>query len=496
MDFDSKFWESLVSRESRRGFFKSFTLSLFIHALLITTLLIYPPTKAIFLQKAHKMTKELGLNLPEKMLEEITIVQIPKKNPSDQIGEFLTDEIGHIELEDDFIPHLDLASELSHSDELNLQIDLSKTFVFSDLEKIEKPLESYLSPLSNPIPEELLKEELLPMASWEPKESTSVEQPPTPQIAKLDEFSFPSYAKALPEMLQTDLFAYTDKQKDRYFKMELKLQDHKLLEEEPGEFLFVIDCTQKNIKANVKLYKEAILKSIKSLKPHDKFNVIYLHKELTPVFTQSESYSVQNHLLVEDLLQPTPKIDGRMKDLVKNLGKLFDKTEENLLHTHVILFTEEPVKETTGFLNLAKHAHSHLSLYPILCSDEMPKKSLLRELTQQMGGRVLASPTRAAFARKFAGLLLDIKKIRLRNVSIQVEGDEGPLDIILSEKTKELTLKKPLKIFGKLEDNKNIKLRVSGTHGEDLYEMDKIIPLSAAKKGSSLIKEELENSNP
>ena len=49
--------------------------------------------------------------------------------------------------------------------------------------------------------------------------------------------------------------------------------------------------------------------------------------------------------------------------------------------------------------------------------------------------------------------------------------------------------------FGKLKGAQTLKLHIVGSHGDDLFEMTKNLSIQEAKKGSSLIKQELENHN-
>jgi hypothetical protein len=272
----------------------------------------------------------------------------------------------------------------------------------------------------------------------------------------------------------------------------LKLKDHKLFEEKPQSFLFILDMTQKNSKKKWALYKDAIIKSLKYLKPTDRFNVIVINKQLTTFFKEAISVKSHDALQLEELFHVNFKNEGRMKDLARHLGSVFYQSEESELHTHCIFFTEEPKKDDEAFLKLAKYAHSKLSFYPVIYSEKPLEPLHLKNLVENIGGRILSPPTKASFSRKFSSLILDIKQTRLRNVSIKIESDQGLLDVSLSEKTKQLTLKKPLKIFGKLKGAKNLKLQVMGSHGDDLFEMKKTLPIHGAKKGSSLIKKELD----
>jgi hypothetical protein len=220
-----------------------------------------------------------------------------------------------------------------------------------------------------------------------------------------------------------------------------------------------------------------------------------LNRSLHYLYPQSKSCHLNEDNTLEEDFKKAVHYSGKFKDVIKHLGFLFDKTEENELHTHCLFFTDEPKEDKESLLKLAKFAHSKLSVYPICYSDEKQKRPTLSSFVESMSGKTLIPPTKASFSRKFNALILDIKKTRLRNVSVKLDSEEGPLDVTVSEKTKQMILQKPLKIFGKLNGQKNLKLQIVGSHGDDLFEMTKNLSIQGAKKGSSLIKQELENHN-
>jgi len=486
-------WETKMTASSSRVSFSSFFLSALLHAIGIGVILAFPPTKSLILLKIKKNKENLVLETKKKVLDEISVIKIPKKNNSETFSEILQEDIGSISQNEDFIPHIDLVSNLNEKISLDFEVDATESFAMPVLDKVDSSYENYLSPLVAPFPEDLL-EDLEPIAhNYQPYLKPSIEPiKPEPQLSEIDDLNLTSFAKAMPEMLDTELYTYKDALNEDYFKMELRLKEHKLFDELPQEFLFVLDFTQKGAKKNLGLFKEAIVNSVKQLKSQDKFNVIVINKYMTPLFPQARVCSQTNCEFLEDLFSENPKFEGKLKDLAGHLAHLFDQTEENTLHTHCLFFTEEPEQDKESLLKLAKYSHSKLSVYPILFNQNPKKPVTLHNLVEKMGGRLLAPPTKASCSRKFSSLISDIKKTRLRNVSVKVESANQSMDIALSEKTKALVLKKPLKVFGKLNGARTIKLQVLGSYGDDLFEMKKNLTIQDAKKGSSMIKEELE----
>jgi von Willebrand factor type A domain len=473
--------------------FSPLLISIFFHALCLAFLTLYPPTKSIIFFKIHKKTDTILAETKEKMLDEISVIKIPKKHSDESISELLSDEINTIEHEFLPTPHIDLSYALNEKIDLSFPIDSTLSFNLSSLEASQTSLESYLSPLIAPVPDDLLHDEEPIAQSYNPQIKPLLQDVTTePEISQIDDLDFSSFVKQMPEMLDTELYTYTDGHNDEFFKMELKIKEHKLFDETPQEFLFVLDLTQKNVKTNIQLYKSAIIKSLQLLKPQDLFNVVILSKNNKNLFPSSRKFNKTSLDQIEELFKGTIKTEGRIKDLVKNLSSIFDKTEETDIHTHLIFFTDEPQKEKDQIRKLSKFAHSKLSFYPVLYGESSKRADSFKYLVDELGGKVVSPPTKASFIRKFSSLIMDIKRTRLRNVSIKLESENGPLDMSISEKTKQLTLKKPLKIFGKLKGSRQLKLKVVGSHGDDLYEMKKTISIHEAKKGSSLIKKEVE----
>lgn len=480
----------------KSGRLSPFFLSALLHLMAIYLVALFPPTKSIIFFKIHKNTKSSLKSSKEKILEEISVVTIPKKNSLDNVNEVLNEEIGHVQEEDTFIPHIDFAKQLEEKLDLSFPIDSSSSFQLSELAKLERPYEDYLTPLYNPIPQELLSDEEPKALAFDPQiKKALIPTPIESEIAQIDEYGLPNVTKLMPEMLDAELYTYRDPSNEQYFKMELKLKDHKLIEDIAQEFLFIIDLTQKSSRKNLALYKDAIFKSMKFLKKHDKFNIAFLGKSLNFLYKESKPCAISDEEQFSKDFKKAVQFNGKFKDVIRHLATVFDKTEENQLHTHCLFFTEEPTQDKTALLNLTKYSHSKLSVYPIAFSEEKVKRETLKTLVESMSGKMLTPPTKASFSRKFNALILDIKKTRLRNVSVKVDSDEGPLDVSLSEKTKQMVLQKPLKIFGKLKSHKNLKLQIVGSHGDDLFEMTKNLSIQGAKKGSSLIKQELENHN-
>lgn len=478
----------------KKGFFKSsLFLSITIHISLIYFVLTFPPTKSIFLSNGFQQKAALIDKIKEKILDEIAVVQIPKKNQENGIHELLSDELSNPYIEITPITLPDLRFDFTDQFDIDLPINTELSFDFKNLEKIEQPLADFLTPFNNIPTSELLIDQDPSINGYVPSPPVmKIETRYEPTIAQIDAYELPVYSKNLPDVLDTQIFTYTDPSQEHYFKVELTLKNGKALKEIPQEFLFVVDLTNKNAKKTYPTYKEAILKAVRNLKETDRFNVIFINKEKIQLFEEAQNYHLKTHLELEEALEKTHKFDGRLKDVIKYLGEIFDKTEENELHTHVAFFTNEPTKENTTLEALASYRHSKLSIYPIFYNEKNQKPFTLIRLVEKMGGKLLSAPTKASLPRKFSGLILEIKKTRLRNLSVQIEGDEEPIYLKLSDKTKELSLKKPLKIFGKSNGSKQLKIHLTGTHGDELYEMQKIIPLNSAKKGSCLIKQELE----
>lgn len=478
--------------EARRSAVNSFFISTLVHASLIGLLVIFPPTKSFVFFKKY-MTLETKASLAkEKILDEIDILKLPKIQDDQSISQSSDSHDMTLSAEEDFIPRIDLGQLLEETVAIDIPISTSQIPYSAPLEKSVQNYIDYLTPLSSPIPEDLIRETPTAMTYVEPKpqaftyEEQQLLEPTSQDIA------FSDLSKKLPDVLDTDLYTYTDHEKNQFFKMELKLKEHKFFEEQPQDFLFVIDLTHKNSAKNFTLYFDAILKSIKLLKAHDRFNLLLVGKNTTKLFETPQKFQLKTFEKLQNFQTKSRKQDGKSKDFSKEFEKILLSTEESPDHTSCILFTEDSSLNDMSIQKFTKLAHSKLSVFPVYYCEKKAKPLRLETLAHELCGKVLAPPTKASFNRKFTSLILDIKKARLKNVHIKLSSDTETLDVSLSEKTKQLSLKKPLKIFGKLKSTRNLQLHVMGSHGDDLYEIHKTIPIQEAKKGTSLIKHELE----
>lgn len=495
MDTDKAVWEPFMRAIKKSGFISPFFLSIVIHFIGLYLLVLFPPSKAIIFFKAHKKSHETLSSSKEKLIEEISVITIPKKKSLPH-SEILNEEIDTISQNNDYIPHIDFSKLLDEKLDFSFPIDTTTSFSLSPLEKVDRSYETYLSPITTPIPQDLLENQEPKVATFDPQTKPTISPPCLDtSLAQIDEYGFPQVTKMMPEMLDTELFTYKDGSDNHFFKMELKLKDHKLFSDIPEEFLFIIDLTQKNAKKNLTLYKDTIFKSLKLLKKSDRFNIVFINRSITFLYPKTKNYNPTDASTLDQDFDKKVQYSGKFKDVIKHLSSIFDKTEENELHTHCFLFTEEPTQDKDSFLHLSKYAHSKLSVYPIAYADDKQTRATLSSFVESMNGSLLVPPTKASFSRKFNALILDIKKTKLRNVSVKLDSEQGPVDINILEKTKYMTLHKPLKIFGKLNDQKNLKLQIVGSHGNDLFEMTKNLSIQGAKKGSFLIKQEFEKHN-
>jgi hypothetical protein len=481
----------------KKGALSTLSLSLLIHASAVGMLILFPPTKSVIFFRSTPVPLTANHPLKEQLLDEIDIVTLTKKPSQDQCFDLLNDQIGTVSHELPFMPSLDLSLELREHINTDFPIDSTLSFQLPPyLDNRSMGYEHYLSPPPKLSVPELFDEPPLTTQSYEPLiKPLTVQDHNTPQLSQLDEFDFNGLIIPMPEMLDTAIYTYKDSAHDEFFKMELRLKDHQLFDERPEEFIFAIDLTQKNNRNHLTTFKTAIVNAIKLLKKDDLVNIVIINKDSQPLFIKSSPPAKFNENDLDTLLTHPYRSKAGMKDLTKHLKILFEASEESLLHTHFILFTQEPQNSQDQLLKLARFAHSKFSFYPIIFNEHPQNKETFKTLATNLGGHLVSPPTKASFNRKISNLILDIKKTRLNNVCIKVDSENGPIDISLSEKAKQLSLKKPLKIFGKLNGARHLKLQVVGSHGDDLFEMKKNLSIHEAKKGSCLIKKELNTSN-
>lgn len=182
--------------------------SLMIHGLALLGIVIFPPTKSLIFFKIQKNQKPLNQTLQEKILEEIQVVQIPKKTEQSEISEWLNEEIGVVSEESESMPHIDFMSDLQEHISMDLNIDESSSWNLQNFEKVERSYENYLSPLYQPIPSEFLEEKETPQSVFEPLAKPFIpEEVKESPVSQIEDFDYSSFVKDMPEMLDTELFS-------------------------------------------------------------------------------------------------------------------------------------------------------------------------------------------------------------------------------------------------------------------------------------------------
>lgn len=254
-------------------------------------------------------------------------------------------------------------------------------------------------------------------------------------------------------------------------------------------FYFLLDRSSSSEKNHFVVFKKATLKALASLKPDDYFNIFVLDKQVMAFRSQTMAATTVNVRAAEEFLDAAGPLlgQGNVYSILDKIPSLIPNDAD--MHT-AILLTDGNASMTTAkkrdclrkWLSLNQ---GKLSLY----TGAVGKNNALLWLdllSIQSGGRLVYSDTHAAFPRKLAKLILDLKHPLAKDIAILAKPTRSQTFMELYFPSGALPAfydHQSYIISGFTDALEPFELAVQGRHHEDWICIEKKIDFTQAKRG-------------
>lgn len=254
---------------------------------------------------------------------------------------------------------------------------------------------------------------------------------------------------------------------------------------------FLLDRSNSSERHHFVVFKRATLKALASLQSSDSFNILVLDKKVTTFHPQTMPASPANIRAAEEFLDAqsagTFLGNGNIYSALDKIPPLIPNDQD--MHT-AILLTDGNSSMTTAKKRdclrkwLSKN-QGKLSLYAgaVGQNNELLWLDLL---STESGGRLVYSDTHAAFPRKLAKLILDLKNPLAKDIDILAKPYQSQTFIELyptSSTLPSLYNNQPYVISGIIDTLEPFELTLQGRHNEDWICIQKKIDFKQAKRG-------------
>lgn len=249
------------------------------------------------------------------------------------------------------------------------------------------------------------------------------------------------------------------------------LTPHKLTQ----NFHFIIDRSASSQKHRFSVFKKATEKALANLSPDDFFNISILDKEITLFSKKPIAATLQNKRLAERFLEkqsaPTLMSGGNIYKLLPSL--LLTIPNDDSVYTAILLtdglLSADTAKKKKLCNKWIEANRGKVNLYTAAVGKEN-NLLLLDLLSTQSGGKLLYSDTHAAFPRKLAKLVLDLKNPIAKDISITIKAKDTRSHIELYPTSSNLPLiygNESYTISGKIDYPSSFDLLIQGRHGNE-----------------------------
>lgn len=256
-------------------------------------------------------------------------------------------------------------------------------------------------------------------------------------------------------------------------------------------FYFVLDRSSAVQKHRFAVFKRAILKALASMQSTDTFNVFVLGQKIARFKPQNSSPSSKMIRAVEEFLE---------KQEVNSFfhsGELYSSLEKFLpwipdddeMHT-IILLTNGKTnlsteKKQKALNKWVRSNHSRVSLYAAAIGKENDLVTL-DLLSNNSGGKLLYSDTHAAFPRKLAKLILDLKDPIAKHLTLKAVPSDPNAHITFQTPFSAISTlyrHQPYTIYGEIDTPCSFDFLLEGRHRDTWVGIKKLVSFSDGKKG-------------
>jgi hypothetical protein len=263
-------------------------------------------------------------------------------------------------------------------------------------------------------------------------------------------------------------------------------------------YLFVIDRSNSVDKHRYQTAKRATSRAIAALRPGDFFNILILDSSITK-FSETPLPISKAHLEKAEAFLEKQSRDsyGAASDIYTTLTKVLacEIKDDEAVAAILISDGESPLKSSHQRKKINSWLQANrdrITLYTATAG-QGNNLSSLKMLSLASRGSLLYSDTHAAFPRKLAKLVMDIRYPIAKEMSASIILPEGTKDIELlppSYRLPNLFSDHSYTLMGSAGQLTDFILVLEGKNKDQIFSIKKTISLSKAKQGSKLLLKE------
>lgn len=318
-------------------------------------------------------------------------------------------------------------------------------------------------------------------------------------VASLREYGFPTLQlNEWNEFFDIDVKTYAKEEGGFLFSIHLipkvDLSEHRLKQ----NYLFVIDRSNAVDKHRYQTAKRATARAISALRPGDFFNIVILDTTATKLnpapiaFTKASV--AQAEVFLEKQSSHSPNYQGAATDIYTALTKILssEMQAEEVITAILISDGDSPLKSNQQRKKIASWLeanHDRITLYTATAG-QGNNLSSLKMLSLASRGSLLYSDTHAAFPRRLAKLVMDLRYPIAKEMSVSIvpSEDAGDIEILPpSSRLPNLFSDHPYVLTGSCTTLTDFTLLLEGKNKDRLFSIKKTISLSTAKPGARLL---------
>lgn len=247
------------------------------------------------------------------------------------------------------------------------------------------------------------------------------------------------------------------------------------------EIVFVLDGSKNTPVEHFAIYKQAILRSLKSLNTDTRFNILVVAKTVEKLFDSSVNVSLDKQILAKRFLEKIESYQGsEAGQLLKTCASLVPPEDDNTL-TSVVLMADsvKPQKQLVYLQETKKIVEKNQGNFQLLTFSLTSKDHQDLKFISMIGsGKNHIITSASSFVRKFSSMIRKIKYPYLANLSI-TPLCEGVEILPHNQLMGPIFLNQPLKFYAVSEKNTPFLLMIqSMCNGKIVRILKEIQPVS------------------
>jgi hypothetical protein len=264
-------------------------------------------------------------------------------------------------------------------------------------------------------------------------------------------------------------------------------------------YLFVVDNSNSVDKHRYQTAKKAVSRAISALRPGDFFNILILDSSVTKLSESSQPLNKNSVVQAEEFLEKHSKRHyGAATDLYTTLTKILSPGLNSGIQPEevvtVILISDgdsplKPAQQRKKINSWIEANHDRITLYAATAG-QGNNLSSLKMLSLANRGSLLYSDTHAAFPRKLAKLVMDLRYPIAKQMTASVSSQDPSNRIAIlppSSRLPNLFSDHPYVLIGSCDKLLDFTLLLEGKNKDQVFSIKKTISLSKAKQGSRLL---------